>query len=120
MREVKMSGNYTCIVSKPGALDLARYAYNMGLIRLVTIDSSTYQCAVRRGWPTPDTDTESGFIRQLSWIFTKKNWKDEFLKKAIENEENFRLAANESGAADIMVPSELFEIKNGCYVVKYK
>ncbi len=104
----------SCIVMKPGALDLARHAHKQGCLAL-NLGKGTYQWAVKQGWPTPDT--HDGFIKFFLWLISGKDWTKEFKKKAIENEENLRLAIYESGA-DLMVPNEIFMIENGRYVIK--
>lgn len=103
-----------CIVMKPGALELARYAYAQDKLAL-NLGQGTYQWAVKQGWPTPDTTR--GLWRNLKWIITGKKWTEEFKKMAIENKENLRMVIYESGA-DLMVPHELFVVENDRYIVK--
>lgn len=103
-----------CIVMKQGALNLVRHAYDQDCLAL-NLGNETYQWAVEQGWPTPDTC--NGFFQYFSWFITGKDWTEEFKKKAIENEENLRLAIDKSGA-DLMVPHELFINEYEQYVIK--
>ncbi len=102
------------IVMKPGILNLARHAYEQDCLFL-NLGKETYKWADKKGWLTSDSGNE--LIRLLAGLFIRRNWTKTFLKKSIQNEENLRLAINESGA-DLMVPHELFVIENESYIIK--
>ncbi len=102
-----------CIVMKPGALDLVRHAYKQDCL-LLNIGKNTFEWAEKQGWFK--SNATNSLLRFVDGLLITKDWTNEILKKAVENEENLKLVIYKSGA-DIMIPHKLFSIKDDCYII---